>query len=86
MSIRRSLGLAAAVLLFAASDVLACPNCKDAVAEESRSGVQGVSLNGDAASGFNHAIYLALGSVFGIVGLLGFKVVSAVRRAERAQD
>jgi hypothetical protein len=44
--------------------------------------MQGVALGGDAASGFNYAIFLALGTVFSLVGGIGWRVVRAVRRAE----
>jgi hypothetical protein len=73
MSPRRLLPVAA-VLCVLAADALACPNCKDAVAPD------------PAAAGFNNAIYFALATLFSIVGLLGWRVGKAVRRADAAQD
>lgn len=76
MSPRRFLPLAACALivLVLAGGALACPNCKDAVQPDE-----------GAAAGFNNAILFALASVFGIAGTLVFKVVRAVRRAERLE-
>ena len=89
MSIRRYLPLltivaALVVVVLVAGDASACPTCKDAVADNSPGGAQGATSGGDAASGFNHAIYLALGVVFSIIGGLGWKVVRAVSRADAA--
>jgi hypothetical protein len=85
MTFRRALPLlaiAAVVVLLIAGDASACPNCREAVAENSRTGVQGVALDGNAASGFNNAIMLSLGVVFSIVGVLGWRIAKAVAKAD----
>ena len=87
MSIRRHLPLLTiaavlVVLVVVAGDASACPNCKEAVADNSVGGAQGAGAGGDAAGGFNHAIYLALGTVFSIIGALGWKISRAVSRAD----
>ncbi len=88
MSIRRALPVLAvlAIVALLAGDVLACPNCKEAVAAQNPGGAQGASVGGDAASGFNNAIYLSLGAVFSILGVFGFRVARAVRRADSAMN
>jgi hypothetical protein len=88
MSFRRILPFAALVLLACvAAEAFACPTCKDAVAANSAGGnAQGAIAGGDAASGFNNAIYLSLGSIFSIVGLLGWRVWRAVQRADSASS
>lgn len=48
--------------------------------------MQAASASAQAASGFQWAIYLALGTVFSIIGFLGWRVARAVRRAEAAED
>jgi hypothetical protein len=89
MSIRRHLPLLTlvavlVVLVLVARDASACPTCKDAVADNSPGGAQGATAGGDAATGFNHAIYLSLGVVFSIIGGIGWRVVRAVARADAA--
>jgi hypothetical protein len=89
MSIRRWLPLLTiaallVVVVVIANDASACPTCKDAVADNSPGGAQGATSGGDAAGGFNHAIYLALGTVFSIIGGLGWKVARAVSRSDAA--
>jgi len=54
------------------------------VAANSPGGAHGDLDGGDAASGFNDAIYLTLGSVFSLIGVIGTRVVLAVRRADAA--
>jgi hypothetical protein len=84
MSFRRFVPVLVALALIAlvATTAHACPTCKDAVADNSPGGAQGATAGGgDAASGFNNAIYLALGSVFTIIGGLGWRVYRAVNRA-----
>jgi hypothetical protein len=73
MSARRFVPVLAALCALAAT-AAACPNCKEAVEPD------------PAAAGFNNAIYFALGTLFTIVGVLGFRVGRAVRRADAAQD
>jgi hypothetical protein len=87
MSIRRYLPLLTiaallVVVVVIASDASACPTCSDAVADNSPGGAQGATSGGDAASGFNNAIYLALGSVFSIIGALGWRTYRAIARAD----
>lgn len=77
--------VAVAFVLALAAVASACPNCKEAVANDRIGGAQGASA-GDAASGFNHAIYFALGTLFTIAGVLGVRVGRAIRRADAAQD
>jgi hypothetical protein len=82
-SMRRLLPVfvALAVIAFVATTAHACPTCKDAVADNSPGGAQGATSGGDAAAGFNNAICLALGTVFTIIGGLGWRVYRAVNRA-----
>ena len=81
MSIRRWTPVLTALTLIALVAVAsACPTCKDAVADNSPGGAQGATSGGDAAGGFNHAIYFALASVFSIIGGLGWRVYRAVNR------
>ena len=87
MSIRRLLPALVAVALVAlvATNALACPTCSDAVAANSCPGAaQGAIAGGDAAGGFNHAIYVTLGTVFTLIGGIGTRVFLAVRRADAA--
>ena len=82
MSIRRFVPVLVALAVVAlVATASACPTCKDAVADNSPGGVQGaIAGGGDAASGFNSAIYLALGSVFTLIGGIGWRVYRAVNR------
>jgi hypothetical protein len=79
--IRAALPLLAAVvvLLALAADAAACPNCKNTVKATSDAGV------GDPALGFAVSIYAMLGSVLGIAGFVGWKIVRAARRAEHVE-
>jgi hypothetical protein len=81
-SIRRMLPVlvALAVIALVATTAHACPTCKDAVADNSPGGAQGATSGGDAASGFNNAICLALGTVFTLIGGIGWRVYRAVNR------
>lgn len=77
-----------ALLALLCGDASACPTCKDAVAANSTNpgSAQGAISGGDAATGFNNAIYVALGTVFSMIGFLGWRVVRAVRRADAMQS
>ncbi len=74
--------VALAVVALLAVDASACPTCKDAVACNSPGGAQGAIAGGDAAGGFNNAIYVTLGTVFSILGGFGWRIWRAVNRAE----
>ena len=80
------IAVAACLVVLLAVDASACPNCKEAVAADSLGGAQGANVGGNAAAGFNNAIYFALGTLFSIVGVLGWRVGRAIRRADAAQD
>jgi opacity protein-like surface antigen len=72
--------LVVAVIAVLATVASACPNCKEAVADNSAAGSQGAFAGGDAAGGFNNAIFFALGTVFTLIGGLGWRVYRAVNR------
>lgn len=71
---------AVALVLLAAGDALACPNCKTTAAETSN----GAKL-GDQATGLTLSIYLMLGVLFSLVGGIVFVIVRAARRFDAAQ-
>jgi hypothetical protein len=84
MSIRRLMPFLVFAVLVAlvATDAFACPTCKDAVAANSPGSTRGAIAGADAAGGFNMAIYVTLGTVFSILGGLGWRVYRAVSRAD----
>jgi len=75
--------LAALAVVALVATASACPTCKDAVANDNPGGAQG-AFAGDAAGGFNHAIYFTLATVFSIIGGLGWRVYRAVSRGPAA--
>jgi heme/copper-type cytochrome/quinol oxidase subunit 2 len=64
--------LALGMIVAASGDALACPNCKDAVADQS-------------SRGFGYSIYIMLGSLFGLVGGITCLIVRTARRAAAAE-
>ena len=81
--------LAAAValaLLVSLADVArACPGCKDSVAETGVVGLDGGPGGPTPAlpSGFNYSIYLMLGGLFSVLGMVTGIVIKGVRGADR---
>ena len=60
-------------LLLTAGPLLACPMCKDSVPASDAQNAGGLP------GGFNHSIYLMLGSLFCVMGFLAFTIVKGVR-------
>ena len=60
-------------LLLTAAPALACPMCKDSVPSSDAQNAGGLP------SGFNNSIYLMLGALFCVMGLLAFTIVKNVR-------
>ena len=72
MPMRRTL-IATIVLLASAAPALACPLCKDSVpASDAQSA-------GGLPGGFNNSIYLMLGSLFCVIGMVAWTLVKASR-------
>ena len=62
-----------ALMLLTASGVFACPFCKDSVPNSDAQGPGGVP------SGFNNTIYLMLGGLFCVIGMVTFTLVKGAR-------
>lgn len=64
--------LVVTTLVLLQSDAFACPNCKDAVTNQS-------------SAGFGYAIYAMLGSVFSLAGGIVWMIIRTARRAAAAE-
>jgi hypothetical protein len=74
-----------ALMLLTASGVFACPFCKDSIPNSDAQATGGVP------SGFNNTIYLMLGGLFCVIGMVTFTLVkgarsSPVRSPHRFED
>jgi hypothetical protein len=67
------------VLAFAGA-ALACPNCKDSIAN----GADG-SSSGGLPAGFNYSIYFMLLGLFAVIGFVGFTIVKGIKSSAAAQ-
>ena len=56
---------------------LACPNCKDSIANTAESGT-----SAGLPAGFNYSIYFMLAGLFCVLGFIGFTVVKVVRATD----
>ena len=65
--------IATAVLLLNAATLLACPMCKDSVPASDAQNAGGLP------GGFNHSIYLMLGSLFCVIGMITWTLVKGSR-------
>lgn len=65
--------IASLLLCSPAAPALACPNCKEAVADQSSGGA-------DAASGFNWSVLFMVSMPFTLLGTGALMVVRAARR------
>jgi hypothetical protein len=76
--------IVACVLLLGLAGVAdACPGCKDSVAESSVDGGPGGPTPA-LPSGFNSSIYVMLGGLFSVLGLVAGIIVKGVRSADGA--
>ena len=69
------LGLTVAMLALTTADAWACPNCKEALAANSRDG-------SDLVRGYFYSILFMMGMPFTIVGAFSFSMYRAVKRAQ----
>lgn len=70
---RNTLLLTFAILLCLAGMAMACPNCSDTVASADAAGSPGIS------AAFNSSIYIMLGGFIGVLGMVTFVMVKAIR-------
>ena len=69
--------LAILLTLAIAGVALACPNCKDSIANTAESGI-----SAGLPAGFNYSIYFMLAGLFCVLGFVGFTIVKGVRGSE----
>ena len=68
----------ALLLAFTATAALACPMCKDSVpASDAQAG-------GGVPSGFNNSIFLMLGGLLLVLGMVAFTVIKGIRSGPAA--
>jgi hypothetical protein len=75
---RTALFLATLFVLLAATGAPACPLCKDSIPESDAP--QAASVPG----GFNGSIFAMLGSLFAVMGGVGWMVVKGIRDADKS--
>jgi len=66
-------------LALTATAALACPLCKESVPSSDAQSAGGVP------SGFNNSIFLMLGGLFVVMGMVAFTVIKGMRSAPAAQ-
>jgi hypothetical protein len=59
---------------------LACPLCKDSIANTAESGT-----SSGLPAGFNYSIYFMLAGLFGVLGFVGFTIMKGVRGSDAAR-
>ncbi len=70
--------LLSVLLMFAfAGLAVACPNCKDSIANTADGGSAG-----GLPAGFNYSIYFMLLGLFAVLGFVGFTIVKGVRGSD----
>ncbi len=73
------------VLLTAADAASACPMCKDSVPNKEGTAItrDSYTSNGEnISSGINASVYVMLGALFGVMGVVGAVIVKGVRSAD----
>jgi hypothetical protein len=69
-----------ALMLLAASGVFACPFCKDSIPTTDAQTAGGVP------SGFNNTIYLMLGGLVCVLGMVTFTLVKGARSTTQSRE
>ena len=69
--------LSVLLMLAWTSAALACPNCKDSIANTAESGT-----SSGLPAGFNYSIYFMLLGLFAVLGFVGFTIVKGVRASD----
>ncbi|HEY7119796.1 MAG TPA: hypothetical protein VH475_24605 [Tepidisphaeraceae bacterium] len=79
--------IASLVVLVASSGAFACPMCKDSVANREGSFNElhdSYNSNGqNISSGLNVSVYVMLGTLLGVMGMVSMVVVKGVRGSDR---
>ncbi len=73
-----------AVLAWSATS-LACPMCKDSIADTAAGNINDPTLQTGLPSGFNSSVYLMLIAVFSMMGLVIGVIARGIRSANVAQ-
>lgn len=79
--------LAVCLLVSYAGVADACPGCKDSVSDTTAAGGGGPGgPTPGLPSGFNYSIYVMLGGLFSVMGLVAGIVIKGIRGADRPQS
>ena len=71
--------LVTVITLGISAAAMACPMCKDSIGGAGSASDGSGGPSGALPGGFNTSVYFLLGSLFAVIGMVSFNIVSAVR-------